>query len=802
MYDRSIPVSLHITVQQPPHQSLSDTQQLVEASRLAEAFDWQWGDKTVRWSEKHLGETMEWMDGWRHSADGEDADDEREAGLEDAADEAFYLGLRAGQAVSEQWFVWLRRALLSYYFDPFQFDPQLLGIHLLHQFAIVGETPAARYGSRIPSSVLNGTLLYHYQFVPLMGTVFFPNHMSAFYRWYASQPVSNSTACLPTLISNQWLQSDPVSHWHLHLTRFAFEHGWYVLYTNFASLADRRPRAVVVDQQDASGRTVEIVHRLRGAGEELMLPVELLPLYDVHFQRVTDNRTLLYVRKEVFPAEVSVVLGGVGDGGQRRQGGNVTRLVIDALHILLSSASDDLFAPTVTELAPVDSEVLSLSSQLTSQLSLLPPLPPANSTYDRCFVLDDDDMAVSLPTSSAAPVDITASLPFPYNQSLTVPELYAHIYETVTHALPKSPSPIKHPSSAQFLIYRPRLLLPFDRHLRGLYFAFLSALLTGRVLLVDWPDLESMYDCPFPGMKWSYAAFAPYLQTSNTVSTRIDEMEHRRLVNELRTASLASMYRQPVLVYGEAVAYDRLLFTNADYKPYALSLFGTASRMRRTGLLMRLLLSKPKGALVQQVKAVQQQLRLGTARYSVCVHLVAGDRRRVTGDESALPLPSEHWSCMQSQLHHLGFSSSDVKLVLTTDSTDEHSVAVADARLGQYGTIAVNTDVFANSSQYGVGNATVRASRQRDPLTGALLYDPYLLGLYQLSECDVSISSGSTFGIFGAARSGFSKRAYVYKAAPPPTKGAVDGKAGSSEEKDYCGPMHRIDMPKENDINF
>ena len=29
-----------------------------------------------------------------------------------------------------------------------------------------------------------------------------------------------------------------------------------------------------------------------------------------------------------------------------------------------------------------------------------------------------------------------------------------------------------------------------------------------------------------------------------------------------------------------------------------------------------------------------------------------------------------------------------------------------------------------------------------------------------------------------------------------------DGKLVASEEKDYCGPMHRIDMPKENDINF
>ena len=797
VYDHSTPIDLHITVQQPAHQSLSNTQQSVEANRLAEAFDWPWGDKTVRWSEKHIGETVEWMSGWKRTAEGEEAQD----GEADDMGEAFYLGLRAGQAVSVQWFVWLKAALEAYYFNPFQFDPQLLGIHLLHQFAIVGETPAARYGSRIPSSVLNGTTLYHYQYVPLMGTVLFPNHLSAFYRWSASQPTSTRTACLPTLISNQWLQSDPVANWHLLLTRFAFDHGWYALHTNFASQADRRPRAVVVDQQDASGRAVETVHRLRGAGEETMLPIDSLPLYDLHFQRVTDNRTLLHLRKESFPAETAVVAESDAASREKRQSGNITSLLIDALRIHVSSATDDLFVPSSAVSGPIDSEVLTLSSNLASQLSLPPPALPVNTSYDRCFVLDDDDITTSLPTNTATPVDVTASLPFPYNMSLTVPELYAHIYDSVLLSLPKQPSPIKQALSALFLIYRPRLLLPFDRHLRGLYFAFLTALLTGRILVVDWPDLESMYDCPFADMKWSYGAFAPYLQSSKAVTVHTEEMERSRLVDELRTKSLSVMYRRPVLVYGEAVSYDRLLFTNVAYKPYALSLFGTASRMRRTGQLMRLLLSKPKGALVQQTRAVQQRMKLGAAKYSVCVHLVAGDRRRVTGEDSSLPLTSDHWSCMTSQLHHLGFSHSDVALVISSDSTDERSVAVARSRLSQYGSIVANTDVFANSSQYGVGNATVRASQQRDPLTSALQYDPYLLSLYQLGECDVSLSSGSTFGIFGSARSGFSKRAYIYKAAPPASKGA-DGKLTVSDEKDYCGPMHRIDMPKENDINF
>ena len=802
-YDPLVPVSLHITVQQPALQTLSDTQRVVEANAVAEAFAWPHGDKSVRWSDRHVGESMAWLSGWSATADGgeEEEADEREATMDDA-DDVFHLGLRAGQAVSAVWFVWLRAALEAYYFNPFQFDSALLGVHLLHQFAIVGETPAARYGSRIPSSVLNGSTLYHYQLTPLMGTVFFPNHLAAFYRWYAAQPrfAPSAAACLPSLISNQWLQSDATAHWHYHLTRCAFDHGWYALHTNFAAQADRRPRAVVVDTQDASGRTVELIRKLHGAGEEAMPDAEQLPLFDLHFQRVVDNRTLLHLRKEAFPSEGAIASASTGALHEKRHS-NVTYLLVDALRIRLSSATDDLFAASPNTAAVLDAELQSISAALTTQLSLPPPLLPANASYDRCFVVDDDDVSQPLPSAaqSAASVDITASLPFPYNQSLTVPELYAYIYHSTMQALPKQPSP-KHNSTAQFLVYRPRLLLPLDRHLRGLYFAFLAALLTGRVLVVDWPELEAMYDCPFADTKWSHAAFAPHLAAA-LASHRSEEMGHDRLVDELRTTSLVAMYRRQVVVYGEAVSYDRLLFTNAAYKAYALSLFGTVSRMRRTGQLMRLLLSKPKGALVQQARAVQQRLRLGSAKYSVCVHLVAGDRRRVTGDDSALPLTAEHWSCVTSQLHHLGFTNSDVRLVVSTDSTDEHSTAVAEARLSQYGTVVANADVFANSSQYGVTNATARASQQRDPLTNALLYDPYLLSLYQMGDCDVSISSGSTFGIFGSARTGFLKRAYIYKAAPPPQKGA-DGTLVASAEKDYCGPMHRIDMPKENDINF
>ena len=289
-------VDVHITVQQPNVNTAESNQKHVETTQTAQSFDWPHGEKKLIYLDSHVGHTDRWLDSWSVDV-GEGTEEE----------EVFQLAMFAGMLVSKQWYVWVRKALGRYYFNPFQFDAQLMGIHLLHQFAIVGETPAARYGSRIPSSVLNGTLLYHYQYVPLMGTVFFPNHFLSFLHWYHGQQTSVvSNACVPTLISNRWYLDDSRQHWQQWLQRFTFESGWYALYNNFHSSnvsadGSRKPRALIVDVTPLSAHLpVSLVKRL-GAREREFVDAREMQLFDFHFVVFDRSRHELAYRQTMFP---------------------------------------------------------------------------------------------------------------------------------------------------------------------------------------------------------------------------------------------------------------------------------------------------------------------------------------------------------------------------------------------------------------------------------------------------------------------------------------------------------------------
>ena len=799
----AIPVDLVITVQQPDTDTMSNTQQLLSTTRTAEQQAWPHGEKRILYLAEHLGPAAVMADWAAREDDSDDAQQEKEADDE----EVLRLALEAGTVLSSQWLHWLTAALNSFHFDPFQYDAQLMGIHLMHQFSIVGETPAARFGSRIPSSVLNGSLLYQYQLVPLFGTVFFPQHLQAFLQWYQHRSVSpsavtanGSVACVPTLVSNRWFLSDPVTHWSQWLHRFTFETGWYALYSNWQAAQGWKGRALAVKDAvaDRAGGgvagegVVELVRRLKPAELEMPQPAAI-PLFDFHFNRADGERSALALRQELFPPLVETERTA-----EWRGEGSAIALVMDAMRlaVVAASSSSSSAVPDTDDGAAASADPeLSRAYAEVRRLSLLPPPPPPASatSHSRCAVLDDTAIAASSPSSLSLGADATASLPFPFNASFTLSELFLHVYETGMKQLPITAS-----SSARFVVYRPTTaVVPFDRHLRGLYFAFVLSLVTERMLLIDLPDFESMFDCPLPGVVWSWSAFRQRLPR-NVSSAVFDAGVLSRLHGK---GGLSVVYEQQVLFHTDAVTHDRLLFASAAYRSHSLAIFGTSSRMKRAGMAMRLLQSRPKPALVTQVRALQKQLALPAVKYSVCVHLRGGEQARKGGVNDPLPLSAAHWECVQSLLLHLGWNRQDVRLVVSSDSPYDSSAAVAEQRLSLYGTVVHNKALYSAASNWGMGNATVRASAGRDALSGSLVYDPYIVNHFVLGDCDVSISSGTTYGIFGAARTGFSKRAYVYRSAPPPVKGK-DGKLTASDEPDYCGPMHRIDLPNENDIIF
>ena len=70
------------------------------------------GQKVIILLDEYVGASDRWIDQWQIPAD----------------NTAFLFVVLAGQVLSPHWFTWTRQALEHYYFDPFSYDPQMMGI--------------------------------------------------------------------------------------------------------------------------------------------------------------------------------------------------------------------------------------------------------------------------------------------------------------------------------------------------------------------------------------------------------------------------------------------------------------------------------------------------------------------------------------------------------------------------------------------------------------------------------------------------------------------------------------------------
>ena len=832
----------------------------------------------------------------------------------------FQLALYGRHAgVSSQWLVWTKQARW-----PGVLLPPLLSttrsswdIHLHARILSSRERRRRRASAAAsPRRCSTAARLYHYQLVPLVGTVFFPTHFLSFLHWYHAQLRTPTTACTPTLISNRWYQSDPTTHWgSAWLSRFTFESGWYALHTNWHSTNTShglKPKGLLIDVTPlASHLTVLLIKRLGTRERELPPPAELR-LYDFHFKEYRLDRRMLGWRRTVFPPQ-GVVRGewggmgheeevrrgeevrrrrdggggggggGEGDGGGmdghaeeglwarlerykarvvdigdvgtmhahshsssdasavgREEGGeaegdgevevevesevgvSATELIIDMMVLAMASEADEADSSNINAVIDArayQAQVERIQRKVSRSLSGIEHLhstPRNPHNLSRCFTIDQlaDIEALHADYMSPLASPLTPTLPSPYALypgAGDIAELYPLIYHRLTSALLSPPKPGAAqgavPADVRFIVYSPSKLVPFDRHLRGVYFCFLVAVVTERILLIDLPEFHTLYASPFPSatnLTWDYHAFSPLLANRQLTSATLDPTE---VAARLRTDDLNDIFPQHVLRHVDGVSHDRLMFKNRRYAQLLPALFASYSRMRRTGAVMRLLLSRPRPAFAGVVGAVMPALLpKPTPKYTVCVHLVPQ-----VASQGVLGLGEAHWGCVVSTLIHQGWPRDDTAIIVSAGKRVEGMKEAVTAKMSGYGTVLMAQDAWGVwTGNGGQCNATVNASRQvgvgggeggGGGSVGGVEYDPYLVDLYVFGECDVSVSSGTTYGIFGAARTGFSRRAFTFKAAPPPVKGK-NGTLVASTEEDYCGPMHRLDLPQENDINF
>jgi len=143
---------------------------------------------------------------------------------------------------------------------------------------------------------------FRYQLVGTWGGVFFPQHWREFLIWLREKQFVNAEGispifqpCVPGLIGNDWWKAKPHKVWSQWFARFAFEKGWYNLYTNFPdqlSLVGNF-REGGENFAVAKGLMNEMVDNIntppgsplyeRIHTAPLPVPTSKIPLYDFHF---------------------------------------------------------------------------------------------------------------------------------------------------------------------------------------------------------------------------------------------------------------------------------------------------------------------------------------------------------------------------------------------------------------------------------------------------------------------------------------------------------------------------------------
>lgn len=279
-------VHLDVSVDFPPHdasaEDISAWQQCIELSRNVQ---WPHGEYKLYLQKVNIGLVGQWTSGWK-----------AEENADPAASLEIQMFLEDDISVTPFYYTWLRQAIKQYYLTPGQYDPALFGFSLQQQHTILGETLTRKYGQKKPVELLDKSqLFYKYQLLGSWGTIMFPHHWRQFQQWLQTQQFNpltgqspSMTPCVPTLLSNKWWAKNPKKVWTQWFIRFAYEHGYYSLYTNFPE-----QRSLVINHRESGLNFAETRGSMNDPVSEWrdeyvqFPPSHALPIYDFHFRPTT-----------------------------------------------------------------------------------------------------------------------------------------------------------------------------------------------------------------------------------------------------------------------------------------------------------------------------------------------------------------------------------------------------------------------------------------------------------------------------------------------------------------------------------
>ncbi|KAK4537962.1 hypothetical protein CDCA_CDCA15G3987 [Cyanidium caldarium] len=138
--------------------------------------------------------------------------------------------------LSPMFYRWVKEAVRRYYLNATAFDPQLFGVMLQRQHAVMALRRHIKNAtpSDLQQVVHSGPLLFRYPLLCTWGPVFFPRHWHAFLLWQEEKRRDPAfVPCVPGLETNLWyLRNMGATAWSPYFVRYAFDHGLYGLYFN------------------------------------------------------------------------------------------------------------------------------------------------------------------------------------------------------------------------------------------------------------------------------------------------------------------------------------------------------------------------------------------------------------------------------------------------------------------------------------------------------------------------------------------------------------------------------------------
>ena len=811
-----------------------------------EGMQWKHGHKYVRSFKQLASMNAEWIRSWLEV---KQAANSNTTHLNASV---LCLTMQAGQLISPHAFVLLASLLSSHsmHMDTHLLSiallhhPHILGETPPRRYG--SQVVASIVSARVPAflyqlSSLSGSVFFLSTILRVLH--FYDEHISALTQLSNSGQAANATLwpstfpCVPSMVSNRWYLSQPEAHFDQYLHRFSFDHGLYTLHFNLLGsrtgrLAHRNqlcttdlpsnstaddcntPLVLLMDDPSLAAVSTRVALLTDTVMSSMFTSLSRMPLYDFQFNSVEEGLNVFARRTSMFAPHNAFdrTLGTAADDPAAEEEVR-EHLVSDEVEDEEEEEEQLPLVPNVlgaagtaeeavkekvrrhvnaTEAQNINAVIRTLV--VSEQRTRKQPVPAANnplaliypgSLQDRCFLLgsasdvweDEEDVEMRV-----RPFIPPATHPA-YDGLIAY---HRHLVEVHT-ALLSSPTTVQ---DTRVLVYQPRVVaaVQLDRQLRGLYFAFILSLCLERMLLIDMPALQAIYDSPTT-QSWLYSAYRTKLRA---LPRQPINASH---ANILRSAKLEDHFTAPVVYYNDRLTHDRQLLSNPRYRWLPLVLFNTQSRVERTGQVMRYLLSRPSAVLVREAAALMDVLHLrphGNTKAVMAVRLDFADDAPLATSEQPLPNVTSHFlQCVHNMLSTLAPHPNATRLLFATNRPTKLTYDAISRLLSPFGSVVTYADTFKRIK----GRMGRLLSGGAEDDANAVTLSAEMLVGYVLGEVEVVVMTDTTFGVFNTARTGYNSTRQYTVLVTDDTKAGGDGDG-------YCGPIRRLDRPKRMDIVY